>query len=237
MTQPRRLIVNADDFGQSTGINEGIVEAFERGIVTSASLMVRWPAAQQAAGYARSHPDLDVGLHLDLGEWAYRLGGWVPIYEVVQKRDSAAVAAETERQLAAFRTLIGRDPSHIDSHQHVHRDEPVSSILGDAARRLGVPLRQQSTVRYCGDFYGQTAEGDPILDYITLKRLKGLLTELGPGTTELGCHPARQIDFDTMYTTERLQELEVLCDSGIREFLSEHGIRLCSFRMLSELMQ
>ena len=61
MNQPtagaaRVLIVNADDFGLSAGVNRGIVEAHERGIVTSASLMVRRPAAREAADYARTHP-------------------------------------------------------------------------------------------------------------------------------------------------------------------------------------
>lgn len=51
--QSRFLIVNADDFGQSPGVNRGIIEAHEHGIVTSASLMVRWPAATEAAAYGR----------------------------------------------------------------------------------------------------------------------------------------------------------------------------------------
>ena len=70
----RRLIVNADDFGQTAGINEGIIQCSERGIVTSASLMVRWPSARAATEYARAAPALSVGLHIDLGEWAYRNG-------------------------------------------------------------------------------------------------------------------------------------------------------------------
>jgi hypothetical protein len=61
------LIVNADDFGLSGGVNAGIMAAHEHGIVTSASLMVRWPAARYAAG----HPRMSLGLHLDLGEWAF----------------------------------------------------------------------------------------------------------------------------------------------------------------------
>ena len=50
----RRLIVNADDFGQSPGVNRGIIEAHQHGIVTSASLMVSWPAAAEAAAYGRA---------------------------------------------------------------------------------------------------------------------------------------------------------------------------------------
>ena len=66
------LIVNADDFGQSPGVNRGVIAAHERGVVTSTSLMVRWPSAAAAAAYAREHPALSVGLHVDLGEWACR---------------------------------------------------------------------------------------------------------------------------------------------------------------------
>src|SRR5439155_19097165 len=111
----RYLIVNADDFGLSHGVNQGIIEAHENGIVTSASLMVRWPAAAEAADYARRRPGFSLGLHLDLGEWAYRDGSWEPVYEVVPLDDVACVTEEVSRQLAAFRRLAGTDPSHLDS--------------------------------------------------------------------------------------------------------------------------
>ena len=123
-----------------------------------------------------------------------------------------------------------------NSHQHVQRSEPIASILAEKADRIGVPLRWRSRVRYCGAFYGQTAEGEPLLDNISLNNLKKLLSELTPGITELGCHPAKQVDFDAMYTTERLQELGVLCDVNLREFLAESGIHLCSFQGISELL-
>lgn len=80
----RSLIVNADDFGRSHGINEGVAVAHSRGIVTSASLMVRWPAAVEATEIGRSMPALSVGLHLDLSEWEYDQDRWLPIYEVVK---------------------------------------------------------------------------------------------------------------------------------------------------------
>src|SRR6516165_8990020 len=162
MSRARNLIVNADDFGQSAGVNRGIITTHERGIVTSASLMVRWPGAAAAADYARAHPELSLGLHLDLGEWSYQAERWVQLYEVVPTADRAAVAEEVQRQLTIFRRLVGRDPTHLDSHQHVHRDEPVRSILLELAGALAVPLRHYCpAVRYCGDFYGQAAKGFP----------------------------------------------------------------------------
>ena len=237
MTSTKRLIVNADDFGQSAGINDGVVEAFERGVVRSASLMVRWPDAAEAARYARAHPDLSVGLHLDLGEWTYRINQWILLYEVVRKDDHAAVEEEISRQFSTFNELMGRNPTHIDSHQHVHRAESVHSILMKIAHEIGAPLRLYSDIRYCGAFYGQTSTGKPLSDNIMLKALMKLLTDLEPGITELGCHPAKRIDFDSMYSDERIMELQVLCSSRIPEFLAENHIELCSFATISKLGQ
>src|SRR2546423_5624982 len=121
----RVLIVNADDFGQSAAITWGILRAHQHGIVTSTSLMVRWPAAAFAAEHSG---ELDVGLHIDLGEWAYRGGAWAPVYERVQPEDAIAIEDEIQFQLSEFRRMTGKTPSHLDSHQHVHFHEPVLSI-------------------------------------------------------------------------------------------------------------
>jgi len=230
MTAQRYLIVNADDFGQSPGINQGIIQSFEEGIVTSASLMVRWPAAAAAADYAREHPELSVGLHVDLGEWAYLAGEWREVYAVVPRDDAAAVSAELARQLARFRALVGRDPTHLDSHQHAHFAEPTHSILLQTSRTLDIPLRQFSAVRYCGDFYGQTARGLAYREGVSSESLTALLTAMPAGTTELGCHPGLGDDVDSMYRAERARELETLCNPRIRDVLAAEGIELCSFR-------
>jgi predicted glycoside hydrolase/deacetylase ChbG (UPF0249 family) len=66
----RYLTVNADDFGFTRGVNCGILEAHDRGIVTSASLMVERPAATEAADEARERPRLGVGLHAEVGRWS-----------------------------------------------------------------------------------------------------------------------------------------------------------------------
>src|SRR5512143_125956 len=136
MAAKRYLIVNADDFGLSAGVNRGIIRAHEEGILTSASLMVRYPAAAEAARYALEHPRLSVGLHLDLAEWVYRDDQWIPRYQVVATDSEAAVAEEVTRQHESFRRLLGRAPTHIDSHQHVHRNDPVRSVAGLLAQEL-----------------------------------------------------------------------------------------------------
>src|ERR1700704_846549 len=93
----RRLIVNADDFGLSAGVNRGIITAHERGMVTSASLMVHGSAAAPAAEYARARDSFSVGLHVNLAEWAFRAGEWVELYRRARLDDAVDVEAEIAR--------------------------------------------------------------------------------------------------------------------------------------------
>lgn len=230
MAAKRYLIVNADDFGQSHSVNRGIIAAHERGIVTSASLMVRWPAAVEAAAYGRQHPILSLGLHVDLGEWAYRGAQWVSVYQVVPCDDTTAITEEVCRQLATFRRLVGKNPTHIDSHQHLHLREPLRTVLTAVAYGLAVPLRHCSAgIHYRGDFYGQTANGEPFPDAISVGAMINILGTLPPGCTELGCHPGMGNDLDTMYCSERVEEVNVLCDPRVRASITTMGIELCSF--------
>ena len=229
-TPAKCLIVNADDFGQSPGVNRGIITAHHDGIVTSASLMVRWPAAGEAAAYARRYPSLDVGLHIDLGEQILRGGEWVPLYSVVPVQDESAVRDEISRQLDVFDGLVGHAPTHLDSHQHVHLREPARAIVVEIAQRLGVPLRNCSReVSYCGSFYGQADDGTTLCEVLSVDGLIGILEMLPPGFTELACHPAAKCDLETLYSQERLEELKVLCDPRLRTAIASMGFELRSF--------
>jgi predicted glycoside hydrolase/deacetylase ChbG (UPF0249 family) len=231
MNRDRVLIVNADDFGLSPGVNRGIIRTYESGIVTSASLMVRWPAAAAAAAYARANPRLGVGLHLDLGEWAFRFGSWVRLYEVVPLDDPGAERDECRRQLDRFRELVGRDPDHIDSHQHVHRDGPAHAAASRLASELNVPLRHaRQGVHYCGGFYGQTGEGEPYPEGISVENLVRLIEGITPGATEIACHPGEDDGLDTMYRIEREREVQTLCDPRVREALHASDVSLRPFR-------
>ena len=226
----RYVIINADDFGQSPGVNRGVIEAHEHGVLTSASLMVRWPSAMEAGEYARAHPQLGVGLHLDLGEWAYRDDAWVRLYQVVDESDARAVEEEVLRQWNEFERLAGRLPTHIDSHQHAHRNEPLRGIVLELARRFDIPVRDITpSVKYSGRFYGQNDRGVSYPECVSVDGLLEILSTLDAPVTEIGCHPAAVADLDTMYRTERLTELATLCDGRVRKAISEFGIEARSF--------
>src|SRR5215218_2877448 len=224
----RYLVVNADDLGLSEAVNAGIFAAHEGGVVTSASLMVRQGAAPAAAEEAAAHPDLAIGLHVDLGEWVYESGEWTQAYLRCDTDDAAAVEAECRAQLERFRALLGRDPTHLDSHQHVHESEPVRGVIEALAAELGLPLRNRA-VPYEGGFYGQSGKGEPFPEGISPHRLIELIEALPPGWTEIGCHPAAGPVPTSSYDAERQIELETLRDPRVKDLLNVMEINLCSF--------
>jgi len=225
----RHLIVNADDFGFSAGVNRGIVEAHENGIVTSASLMVERPAAVEAVDSARELPSLGLGLHVEVGRWRT---SWLP------RRGSAWSAAavraratdDLRRQLDRFRLLVGRDPTHLDSHQHRHLAHLVRPPFEEVAAELGIPLRRVGQrVQFCGEFYGHDGRGRPEPDAISVEALIRVIENIEADVTELGCHPGYAEDLDDWYRTEREQEVRALCDPRVRSTIEREGLRLCSY--------
>jgi predicted glycoside hydrolase/deacetylase ChbG (UPF0249 family) len=231
----KQLIVNADDLGLCASVNNGVARGYDEGIVTSASLMVRQPAAEAACAMARERPGLSLGLHLDIAEWIRLPEGWATLYQVVDPGDERALRVEARCQLERFRILSGSDPTHLDSHQHVHREEPFASVVQELGEWLAIPIRERSAnIRYRGDFYGQNGDGYPCPDAISSRALIGVIATLGEGVTELCCHPAEDATVDSVYAAERCVELRALCDARVRDAIREHGVTLVSFAQVSE---
>jgi chitin disaccharide deacetylase len=226
------VIVNADDLGYSRGVNRGIAEAHEHGIVTSASLMVNRPGAAEAAAYARAHPKLDVGLHVELRRWRVHRRPWSLVWS--ERRLQEIVTRDLATQVERFRRLVGHDPTHVDSHQHRHRAPSLLPIFETLAVELGVPLRHFTPdVRFCGEFYGHDGRGQPDPAAITPQALIDLLGQLEAGVTELCSHPGYTDGLDAWYREERIQEVRTLCDPRVRAEIERRGIRLTSFHAVA----
>jgi predicted glycoside hydrolase/deacetylase ChbG (UPF0249 family) len=220
------LIVNADDFGASRGINRGILEAHRCGILTSTSLLVNSPWSEDAIEESRVAPELSVGLHVDLGQDLTESAAGSPrgLREVLRE------------QLSRFEKLAGRPPTHLDSHHNVHRDPQRLPHFLAVATEHGLPLREHSAVRYFSKFYGQWG-GETHLEQISVESLARMLErEIQEGVTELSCHPGyADPDYPTGYSAEREVELRTLCDPRVRRALSEQSIRLISYHDLARL--
>lgn len=248
----KRLIVNADDYGRSAGINRGVVEAHREGLVTSASLMVNHGAAPEAARLAAQNPRLAVGLHLAFTAGVPTLppsrlpslvdgAGRLPAKpDGLGGASADEVLCEARAQLARFRELMGREPTHLDSHHHAHRLPVVRDAVICAARETRLPVRCASapvrerlleagvatTGAFSADFYGEGA---------TLAGLLAILDRVSEGVTELMCHPGyadAELVATSGYVAERERELEVLKSRAAREALRSRGVELASWAEL-----
>jgi len=150
-----RVIINADDFGLSPGVNRGIVTAFREGVLSSATLMANMPGFADAVRLARENPDLPVGVHLSL-LWGPPVAGADRVPSLVEKSGDfpsslasfalryaagrvadADVRTELRAQLARV-VDAGITPTHVDTHKHVHCFPRVLDAVIDAAKVFGI---------------------------------------------------------------------------------------------------
>lgn len=247
----KRLIVNADDFGRTSGVNAGVLEAHLSGVVTSATVMVLEPAAEEGVSEARTRaPRLSLGLHFVLtgGGLPASTPDRIPSLLVDGRFPRSAeslppelpreeISRELEAQISLFEKMAGSPPSHLDSHHHSALHPSVQPVFAEAARRRGLPVRASSERareelratgvttpdRFLDGFYGEGATEENLCEI-----LRGLAEE----TSELMCHPGRadeKLVSGSTYARERERELAILCDPGIRPLLAEAEIRLITF--------
>jgi predicted glycoside hydrolase/deacetylase ChbG (UPF0249 family) len=153
----RQLVVNADDLGLTVGVNRGIFDAHDRGILTSASLFANAPATADAIRRVRVRPSLGVGVHLALVDGAPLLpptrvptlveddgrfrASWKPF--IVACLRGRVSFEEVERELTAQIERVrseGIPLTHLDAHKHVHAFPPVFAIVARLADRFRIPV-------------------------------------------------------------------------------------------------
>jgi hopanoid biosynthesis associated protein HpnK len=154
-SEPRRLIVNADDFGRTASINQAVIRAHREGILTATSLMVNEPACEEAVALARENPKLGVGLHLTLlcghsalppeqipglanakGEFTTNPPGAGFRY-FFQSSLREPLRREIHAQFQRFHAT-GLPLDHVNGHLHIHLHPTVFRILMTDAAQLGI---------------------------------------------------------------------------------------------------
>lgn len=209
---PCIIITNADDFGLSVQENEAILAGFAEGVISSATLMANMPAFEQACRAARvQRLDDRLGLHFNLsygaplsqpirglsrlcnaqGEFDFSL----PRHCLYLPRSiRQAIRVELNAQWNAC-VEQGVQPTHIDSHQHVHNLLPIAAIVADFAAEKAVP------VRLARNFGKNISPGKAAFKWLVNRRLR-------QGTGELVSHACTPRDL-----------LDVRCPGGIVEVI------------------
>ncbi len=151
----KSVIINADDFGLSPGVNRGILSAFREGILTSTTLLANMSAFDDAVAIARDNPDLPVGIHLSL-VWGRPVSDPSGIPTLVDRegrlpRSAGALGMRTmlgrvsvDQMQTEFASQIrkfldaGLTPTHVDTHKHIHVLPGVARALVSAVREFGI---------------------------------------------------------------------------------------------------
>lgn len=171
----RKLILNADDFGATRGVNDGIIRAHRDGILSSATLMAGGAAFDDAVAQAKANPSLGIGCHLVLvGEKCVSEPASIPsladadgqlptsLPAFVARVTSGAIrgddiARELRAQIEKIRAA-GIEPTHVDTHKHTHAHPRVMEMVCRVAKELGIS-RIRKPVEDLGDSWSSTESG------------------------------------------------------------------------------
>jgi len=248
-----KLIVNADDFGYSESISAGIMRAHRDGIVTATTLMTNAPHTNGAAKLARATPSLDVGVHLvltfdrpladiELVPTLVDKDGrfFRPLELLARDVDREEALLEYRAQYRKARELLGREPTHVDSHHWVHDHPALEWAISRLAHETGVAARihsdeQRDRLRAHGvrtpDHFVREFQHEGKVGVDTLLALLERIAKKS-GVTELMCHPGEPDEAlarRSGYARERATELATLTDPRVRARVTDLGISLATF--------
>jgi predicted glycoside hydrolase/deacetylase ChbG (UPF0249 family) len=251
-----KLIVNADDFGYTERVSAGILRSHREGIVTATTLMTNAPHTDAAVELARRTPSLDVGVHLVLSfdrpladvarlrSLVDKDGKFFRTKELLRRdidRDEALLEYRAQYQKA--RELLGREPTHVDTHHWVHDHPALEWAIGELARETGAAARihsdqQRDRLRARGvrtpDHFAREFQYE---GKVGVDSLLALLQRLAAqsGVTELMCHPGEADEAMAKrsgYARERPTELATLTDPRVRAAVRDLRITLATFAEL-----
>lgn len=228
-----KLIVNADDFGFSHGVNHGIIDSHLYGIVNSTSIMMNMSGTDHAIFLAKKHPNLRIGIHLVLTCGKPLLenvpsliddkGKFLSLSAINKNKGISLDELEKEwtAQIERF-IATGLKPAHINSHHHVHTIKEFQPVVRNLSQKYGLPMRRDGSMGIDGvvsftdiclfDFYG---------DGVNAEFFNTLASRIEDGTTvEIMCHPGYLDNIllrGSSYTYKRLTELEILTSVQLDE--------------------
>jgi hopanoid biosynthesis associated protein HpnK len=230
-----KVIVNADDFGLSGGVNEGIIRAHREGILTSATLMANMPGFDQAVALARANPGLGVGVHLNIVRGrpvlpperipsVLRRDGrlYGSVYKIIPavlagRLKLAEVEAEWRAQIDKA-AAAGIAVTHLDSEKHMHAFRPFFRIALKLAVERGIRAVRLMDERCLSRSPAQLAKA--VFIGASCRSMRKAVRNRGIMTVDRFygiCHSGRM-------TAERLRRVLERVGEGVSEIMVHPGL-------------
>lgn len=243
------VIFNADDFGYSRGVNYGIIDSYEKGLLRSTTLMANMPAFEQAVSYSKKNPGLGIGAHLTLtcghplkkgmDSIVNRDGAFwdLSYYEDEFEIDLDELYEEWDEQIKKIKKA-GVNLTHLDSHHHVNSINPITEVFIELAKKYDLPIRNNfdvpSEIKTTDFFYTKFdlfGFEKEIWKNMAIKELIEIVKN--NKVTEIMCHPA-YVDFNLIigssYTNDRTYTTKELMDVKLYQpIFEEYGIKLTNY--------
>jgi len=232
------LIPNADDFGYTRDVNEGIIHAHRQGILTATTLMATGAAFDHAVALARENPALDVGVHLVLvGSEGFPPTVAQLIQQLARRRIHIydQLAAQVRKVQSA-----GIQPTHLDTHKHTHLLPPVLNAVARIASEFQIPwVRRPFDLPLHGGsvpWQRQAVDhfaGFQLTGHYDAAELALLIRHLPDGVTEFMCHPGfctqELMAARTRLKQSRRRELDALTSAEVRQAIEESNVTLARY--------
>lgn len=245
------LIINADDFGYSSGINYGIIDAHQQGVLTSTTMMANMPGFDHGVLLAKKNPNLGVGVHLTLTcgrpllDNVHSLVDETGMFHKIGYYEKPFTINEEDlyrEWKAQINKLIknGIYPTHLDSHHHVNTIPGISETFITLAKEFGLPVRNnfdveegvKTTTQFI-NYFDKLATEKEIWKPLSLRILKNDFKT--QDSIEIMCHPG-YIDEELLnrssFTNNRPYVGLELRDKKYPEMFKQYNVKLGTFNDL-----
>lgn len=239
-----KLIINADDFGLSEGVNYGIISAYKSGVVRSTSTMANMPGFEHAMELLKENENLGCGVHMTMSCYKPVLSNLKTIVdengyfirritnEVIENMDLDEIYEEFCAQIEKVRAKT--NITHLDSHHHVHTLEKLRPVIERILEKYDLPIRggfeydfnYSKIIPLIDTFYGENVSEDYFvkkIDYLKSYEIADIM-----------CHPAYVDDFlmkTTSYSMARINEYKILTSKDTKDFIQDNFL-LTNYREL-----
>lgn len=248
-----KIIFNGDDFGITKACNYAIVDCFKDGVLRSTSMMMNMPAVEHAIALMKEYPDLSVGIHFCLTAGYPLTKGLKTIVKEdgsfnkgILKNgkgvDVAELRTEIYAQFNRFVELVGKLPTHINSHHGIEQIPGAEAIVLELSNTYHLPIRRFFTLPegnhpnceffippMCAIFkedWSQPIYPEEIIDFFTKEMLES------DEIFEVPAHPG-YVDYDLMQisslTNGRCYDAYNFTCTKIMDWVKENNITLCSY--------